>query len=179
MDGPQPPPHTAPVRPRPRRRIRQALRFLSNCRCRPPSFMVITIRPFTRAMVNRSLRPCAEAVCSRPVIEQGVSTQGWRHTRSIHRSDTGQPIAEHWLVHGADHAWFGGQTAGSYTDAQGPDASREMLRFFLQQASQRDDRGRGTMRITAGWRRRATGAESRTHPCQEASDVGRRPADPG
>ena len=97
--------------------------------------MVITIRPFTRAMVNRSLRPCAEAVCSRPVIEQGVSTQGRRYTRSTHRSDSGQPIAEHWLVHGAGHAWSGGQAAGSYTDAQGPDASREMLRFFLEQAS--------------------------------------------
>ena len=75
---------------------------------------------------------------SRPVIEQGVSTQGRRYTRSIHRSDTGQPIAEHWLVHGAGHAWSGGQAAGSYTDAQGPDASREMLRFFLEQARPQD-----------------------------------------
>jgi poly(hydroxyalkanoate) depolymerase family esterase len=71
---------------------------------------------------------------SRPVVEQGVSTQGRRYTRSTHRSETGQPIAEHWLVHGAGHAWSGGQAAGSYTDAQGPDASREMLRFFLEQA---------------------------------------------
>jgi poly(hydroxyalkanoate) depolymerase family esterase len=74
------------------------------------------------------------SIDSRPVIEQGVSTQGRRYTRSIHRSDTGRPIAEHWLVHGAGHAWSGGQAAGSYTDAQGPDASREMLRFFLEQA---------------------------------------------
>jgi poly(hydroxyalkanoate) depolymerase family esterase len=78
------------------------------------------------------------STASRPVIEQGVSPQGWRYTRSIHRSDTGQPIAEHWLVHGAGHAWSGGQAAGSYTDARGPDASREMLRFFLEQASPQD-----------------------------------------
>ncbi|MGL6110212.1 MAG: extracellular catalytic domain type 1 short-chain-length polyhydroxyalkanoate depolymerase [Rubrivivax sp.] len=79
----------------------------------------------------------AASTDSRPIIEQGVSTQGRRYTRSTHRSDTGQPIAEHWLLHGAGHAWSGGNTAGSYTDAQGPDASREMLRFFFEQASPR------------------------------------------
>ena len=40
------------------------------------------------------------------------------------------PAFEHWLVHGGGHAWSGGDAAAPYADAQGPNASREMLRFF-------------------------------------------------
>ena len=64
-------------------------------------------------------------------VERG-DVGGRAYTRTTYRDSAGQPVMEQWLVHGAAHAWSGGSAEGSFSDPTGPEASREMLRFFLQ-----------------------------------------------
>jgi poly(3-hydroxybutyrate) depolymerase len=68
----------------------------------------------------------------RTTVQQGRVPGGHAYSRRLHADARGQTILEHWVIHGAGHAWSGGSPAGSYTDPQGPDAAREMLRFFLE-----------------------------------------------
>jgi poly(hydroxyalkanoate) depolymerase family esterase len=66
----------------------------------------------------------------RVTVERGRAPGGHAYTRAIYRDPDGQMLLENWTIHGAGHAWSGGSASGSFTDPKGPDATREMLRFF-------------------------------------------------
>jgi poly(hydroxyalkanoate) depolymerase family esterase len=61
----------------------------------------------------------------------GVAAGGRRYSRTVHANTDGRACIESWTLHGAGHAWSGGHTSGSFTDGTGPDASAEMVRFFM------------------------------------------------
>jgi poly(3-hydroxybutyrate) depolymerase len=81
---------------------------------------------------DRILEQFAEATSSATKVLRGRVPYGHAYSRTILTDGGGPAISEYWNIQGAGHAWSGGSPAGSYTDPRGPDATREMLRFFLE-----------------------------------------------
>ncbi len=67
------------------------------------------------------------------LVENGSVLNGYPYTRTMYHDHSGKVNLEYWQIHGAGHAWSGGSSKGSYTDVKGPNATKEMIRFFLKQ----------------------------------------------
>lgn len=65
-----------------------------------------------------------------PAADAGPGDRNARRTAWV--TPDGTPVVEHWAVAAGPHAWSGGSAAGSFTDPQGPSASRAMVAFFLR-----------------------------------------------
>lgn len=82
-----------------------------------------TVHPANAAAIAEALPAGVETV------DTGA-TEGRRWRRMRRQGPGDLPQLEVWLIEGAGHAWSGGHSSGSFTDASGPSASAEMLRFF-------------------------------------------------
>ena len=90
---------------------------------------------------DKTVHPAnGENIANRPRMRKSVTKgqatapNGRHYSRTVFQSgEDGPAKTEHWLIRGAGHAWAGGSVEGSYTDPKGPDASAEMLRFFLSE----------------------------------------------
>jgi len=83
---------------------------------------------------SNGARVIARATADNQFRETSVrkSTASGQYSHSVQRDAEGRAVLELWELHGAGHAWSGGSPAGSYTSPAGPNATEEMLRFFLE-----------------------------------------------
>jgi poly(hydroxyalkanoate) depolymerase family esterase len=92
-------------------------------------------------VLKQAVSPCCAETSDTEVnpltatsVIQDELAEGRSYTRTVYQDESGQSMAEQWLIHGAGHAWSGGSDDGSYTDPLGPDAALEMMRFFYEQS---------------------------------------------
>lgn len=84
------------------------------------------------AIIKQAILPYADASPLRSSVQEGVAG-GATYRRVVYTDAADRPVVEQWVLHGAGHAWSGGNPNGSFTSAAGPDASAEMIRFFNAQ----------------------------------------------
>jgi poly(hydroxyalkanoate) depolymerase family esterase len=94
-----------------------------------------TVQPSNGDKIVQQARDAHAAQAGKPGLlastQAGVAPGGRHFSRTVYADSQGQARIESWTVQGAGHAWSGGHASGTYTDANGPDASAEMLRFFM------------------------------------------------
>ena len=103
---------------------------------RPVPTIVFHADQDTTVHVANAEQVTAQAAASggsglRSRVERGQVPGGRAYSRTLYADEADRLVLEQWVVHGSGHCWSGGSPNGSYTDPTGPDASREMLRFFL------------------------------------------------
>ncbi len=97
----------------------------------PPTIVFHGDQDTTVSPVNGEQVISASAGLLKCEKKRARRSNGREYTQRTYKDGGGSVVAEHWAVHGAGHAWSGGSARGSYTDATGPDATQEMIRFFL------------------------------------------------
>jgi poly(hydroxyalkanoate) depolymerase family esterase len=88
-----------------------------------------TVHPANGELIVAAARAGLRAATEKTL--QGRSAGGVAYKRTVIAGKRGAPHVENWSLEGMGHAWSGGDPDGSYTNPNGPDASREMMRFFL------------------------------------------------
>lgn len=86
-----------------------------------------------KSIVQHAAQELADDPGLQKSVHEATAAGGVRYTRTVYVDGIDHPLVEYWVLHGGRHAWSGGSAGGSFTDPSGPDASAEMVRFFLLQ----------------------------------------------
>lgn len=116
-----------------------AVRERMGARARPVPLLVVhgsEDRTVVALNGRRAAEQWAQAFGGQALGEEVTGPgEGTRASRTVRwRDASGVEVAAFTEIHGLGHAWSGGAPAGTYTDAQGPDASELLARFVARHA---------------------------------------------
>lgn len=75
-----------------------------------------------------------------PDLIQSDIANGKSYTQHIYHDENDSPLLELWMIDQLGHTWSGGNPNGSYTDAQGPNASEILWSFFKNDSQQPEEK---------------------------------------